>query len=110
MRGTAIAQFNLGAHGDQEVALGLNVANVRDIFQNDGLIGEDGGSHGREGGILCAADADAAQQGIAATYYKLVHKTFWRNGQFFEIDPNGPTARGRFLELSKWGQNQVGAG
>ena len=74
MRGAAVAKLHIGAHRNQQVALSLNIANVRNVFQNHRFIGKDGGGHGRQGGILCATDADATHQGIAAANYKFIHK------------------------------------
>ena len=69
----AVAKFDLGAHRGQQLALGLDVAHLRDVFQNDGLFGKQRGGHSRQGGIFRAADAHGAQQRIAAANDKLVH-------------------------------------
>ena len=69
----AVSQFDFRAHGGQQFARGFNVAHLRDIFQNDGFVGEQGRGHGRQRGILGAADANCSQQRIAAANYKLVH-------------------------------------
>ena len=67
MMSASVAQFNFSAHGDKQIALGLNVADVRDVFQDYGLVGQDSGSHGRQRGILGSTDADTSHQGIATT-------------------------------------------
>ena len=41
----SVAQFDGGTHRGQQVALGLNVANLRNVFQNDLLVGKESGSH-----------------------------------------------------------------
>ena len=69
----AVTEFDLGAHAGEELALGLDVADLRDVFEDDLVFGEDGGSHAGEGGVLGSGDFDGAEKGIAATYYKLVH-------------------------------------
>ena len=73
MLGAAIAQFHLGAHGRQQFALGLDVAHLGNVFQDDRFFGKQGGGHGRKRGILGATDAHRAQQRIAAANDKLVH-------------------------------------
>ena len=70
----AIAEFDFGAHGGQQLALGLDVAHLGNVFQDDRLVGEQGRRHGRQRGILRAADAHRAQQRIAAANHKLVHR------------------------------------
>ena len=69
----AVSQFDFGAHRGQQFARGFNVAHLRDIFQDDGFFGEQGGGHGRQRGVLGAADANCPQQRIAAANYKFVH-------------------------------------
>ncbi len=44
----AVAEFNLGAHRGQQSAFGFDIANLRNVFENDRLIGEQGGSHRRQ--------------------------------------------------------------
>ena len=73
MLGAAVAEFDFGAHGGQQVALGLDVADLGNVFQDDGLFGEQGGGHGGQRGVFCAADANRAEQRIAAANYELVH-------------------------------------
>jgi len=43
--GAAVAEIDLGAHGGKEAALGLDVADLRDVLQDDLVLGEDGGGH-----------------------------------------------------------------
>ncbi len=69
----AVSQFDFGAHGGQKFAGGFDVANLRNIFQNDRLVGEQGGGHGRQGGVFGATDANCPQQGIATADYKFIH-------------------------------------
>ena len=73
MLGASVAEFDFGAHGSQQVARGLDVAHLRNVFEDDGLIGEQGGGHAGERGILGAADADRAEQRLSAANDKLVH-------------------------------------
>ena len=64
MLGAAIAQFDLGAHGGQQLALGLDVAHLGDVFQDDRLIGEQRRRHGGQRGVLRAADANGPSSGL----------------------------------------------
>ncbi len=73
MLGAAIAEIDLGTHGSEQFALGLDVADLRDIFEDDLIFGEDGGSHTREGGVFCSGNFDGSEEGIAAAYNKLIH-------------------------------------
>ncbi len=69
----AVAELDLSAHGGEELALGLDVADLRDVFEDDLVFGENGGGHAREGGVLCARDLEGAEERVAATDDKLVH-------------------------------------
>ena len=71
--GAAVAEIDLGAHGGEQAALGLDVADLGDVLQDDLVLGEDGGGHAGEGGVLCAGDFDGAEEGIASANDKLVH-------------------------------------
>ena len=71
--GSAVTEFNLGAHADQELAFGFDVADLRDVFEDDLVFGEDGGGHAGEGGVFGSGDFDGSEKRVAATYYKLVH-------------------------------------
>ncbi len=70
----AIAEFDFRAHRCQQFALGLDVANLGNVFQDDGLVGEQGRRHGRQCGVLRTADTNGAQQRISAANHKLVHR------------------------------------
>ncbi len=69
----SVSQLDFGAHRRQQLAGGFNVAHLRNIFQNDRLFREQGRGHGRQRGILGAADANCPQQRIAAADHKLIH-------------------------------------
>src|SRR3954462_5176052 len=69
----SIAKLDLGTHGDEELALGLNVPDVRNIFEDNGFIRKNGGGHRRESCVLGAADANGPEQRISAADNKLVH-------------------------------------
>ena len=71
--GAAVAKIDLGAHGGEQAALGLDVADLGDVLQDDFVFGEDGGGHAGQGGVLCAGDFDGAEEGIASANDKLVH-------------------------------------
>ena len=71
--GAAVAEFDLGAHADEELALGLDVADLGDVFEDDFVFGEDGGGHAGERGVLGSGDFDGAEKRVAAAYYKLIH-------------------------------------
>ena len=73
MLGAAVAELDLGAHGGEQPALGLDVAHLGNVFENDRLFGENGGGHGRQRGVLGAADANRAEQRIAAANDKFIH-------------------------------------
>ena len=73
MLGAAVSQFDFGAHGREQLARGLDVAHLRNIFQDYRFIGEQGSGHRRQRGIFGAADADCSQQRIAAANYEFVH-------------------------------------
>ena len=84
--GAAVAEFDLGAHGGEELALGLDVADLGDVFEDDLVFGEDGGGHAGEGGVFCAGDFDGAEKRVAAAYYELVHLSeftgIWRGNEW----------------------------
>ncbi len=80
MLGPAVSQLDLGAHRRQQFARGFNVAHLRNIFQNDRLFRKQGRGHGRQRGILGAADPNCPQQRIAPADHKLVHTTTYSNG------------------------------
>ena len=70
----AVAEFDFRAHGGEQLARGFDVAHLRNVFQNDRLFGEQSRSHGGQRGILGAADANRAEQRIAAANYKFIHE------------------------------------
>ena len=78
MLGAAVAELDLGAHADEQLALGLDVADLRDVFEDDFAFGEDGGGHAGERGVFCSGDFDGAEKRVAAAYYELVHMTSLR--------------------------------
>ncbi len=73
MMGASVAEFDFGAHGGEQLARGLDVAHLRDVFENHRFVGEQGCRHARQRGVLRATDADRAEQGIAAADYQLIH-------------------------------------
>ncbi len=73
MLGAAVAEFDFGTHAGEQFALGLNVMDLRDVFEDDLVFGQDGGGHAREGGVFSSGDFDGAEKGVAAAYYELVH-------------------------------------
>ncbi len=72
--GAAVAELDLRAHGDEQLALGLDVANVGDVFQDELVFGEEGGGHCRESRVFRSADAHCTDERIAAPHYELIHK------------------------------------
>ena len=58
--GACRAELDLCAHGDEEFALGLDVADLGNVFEGDFVFGEDGGGHAGESGVLGARDADGS--------------------------------------------------
>ena len=83
--GAAVAELDLGAHGGEQLALGLDVADLRDVFEDDLVFGEDGGGHAGKGGVLGSGDFDGAEKGVTAAYNKLIHwdslrKSYEENG------------------------------
>ena len=74
MVGASVAEFDFGAHGGQEVPGGLDVADLGNIFEDDRFVGEQGGGHAGECGVFCAADADGAEQRLAAADDEFVHR------------------------------------
>ena len=76
MLGASVAEFDFGAHGGEQVARGLDVANLRNVFQDDRFVGEQGGGHAGKRGVLGAADANCAQQRLSAANYELIHELF----------------------------------
>ncbi len=73
MLGAAVAELDLGAHGGEQLALGLDVADLRDVFEDDLVFGEDGGGHAGEGGVFGAADTNGAEERIATANDEFIH-------------------------------------
>ena len=73
MMGASVAEFDFGAHGGEQLARGLDVAHLRDVFENHRFVGEQGCRHARECGVLRATDSDGAEQGVATADYELIH-------------------------------------
>ncbi len=69
----AVTELDFRAHRRQQLALGLDVAHLRNVLQNDGLFGEQSSGHRRQSGILSAAYAHRAQQRITAANDEFVH-------------------------------------
>ena len=74
MLGASVAEFDLGAHGGEQLARGFDVAHLRNVFEDDRFVGEQSGGHAGEGGVFCAADANRAEQRIAAADYEFIHE------------------------------------
>ena len=74
MLGASIAEFDFGAHGGQQVACGLDVAHLWNIFENDGFFGKQGCGHAGQGSVFRAADADRAEQRLSAADDEFVHE------------------------------------
>jgi hypothetical protein len=55
--GASVAEFDFGAHGGKQLARGLDVAHLRNVFQDDRFVGEQGRGHARECGVLRATDS-----------------------------------------------------
>ena len=73
MLGAPVSELNFRTHGGQEPARGLDVAHLRDIFEDDRFFGEQSGGHGGQGRVFSAADANRSQQWIAAANYEFIH-------------------------------------
>ncbi len=84
--GAAVAEFDLGAHAGEELALGLDVADLGDVFEDDLVLGEDGGGHAGERGVFSSGDFDGAEKGVTAAYNELVHRLSLRG---FGVEMSG---------------------
>jgi hypothetical protein len=69
----AVAEFDFGSHADQELAFRLYVADLRNIFEDNLVLGENGGGHAGKGGVFCSGDFNGAEKRVAAAYYELIH-------------------------------------
>src|SRR5579883_1949694 len=74
--GAPVAEFHLRSHGREQAAGRLDVAHLGDVFENDGLIGQQSGRHAGERRILGPADAHRPEQRRAAANDELVHRHF----------------------------------
>jgi hypothetical protein len=74
MLSATVAEFYLRTHGDEELALSFDVADLRNIFQDHFVFGEDRGGHAGKSGVLCARDFDGAEEGVSSAYDKLIHR------------------------------------
>jgi len=92
--GASTAEFDLGAHGGEKVARGLNVAHLRNVFEDDWFFGEQGGGHAGQRSIFCAADADRAEQRLAAADYEFVHESGSPKGKAYS---SGEVGWGRVI-------------
>ena len=70
----AVTELDFSSHGGQQIALGNDVAYLRNVFQNDRFIGEQRSSHCGQSGVLRAANAHRADQRVTAADYKFVHE------------------------------------
>ena len=71
--GASIASLDLGSHAGEELALGLDVLDLGDVFEDDFIFGEDGGGHAGERGVFGSGDFDGTEKGVSAAYYELIH-------------------------------------
>src|SRR5581483_9840458 len=69
-----VAQFNLCPHGDEQVTLGLNVTDVRNVFEDYRLFRQDGSRHRRKRSILGPTYAYCPNQRVTAANYEFVHE------------------------------------
>ena len=93
MLGAAVAELDFGAHGGEELALGLDVADLGDVFEDDLVFGEDGGGHAGERGVFGSGDFDGAEKRVAAAYYELVHLVSLRR---FSVEMSSCAGTGRW--------------
>ena len=73
--GASETEFDLGAHGGQQVARGLDIAHLRNVLENYRLIGEQGCGHAGQRGVFGAADANSAEERLAATNDEFIHRS-----------------------------------
>jgi hypothetical protein len=59
--GPSVAEFDLGSHGGEKFARGLDVTHLRNVFEDHRFFGEQSGGHARQGSVLCATDSDGAE-------------------------------------------------
>src|SRR5579883_254955 len=70
----AIAQLNFSPHRNQQFALGLNVAHLRNVLEDDLIFSKDGRSHAGKRRVLRAADANGSNKGIAPANHEFIHE------------------------------------
>jgi hypothetical protein len=83
----SVTEFNFGTHRRQQVARGLDIPHLRNVFENDRLIRKQRCGHAGKGGIFCPAYAYGAQQRFSAADDELIHERFLR------FDCNGTWAK-----------------
>ena len=69
----SIAEFYFGAHGGKQLPRSLDIAHLRNIFENYRFISEQSCRHARQRRVLSATDSHRAKQRIAAADYQLIH-------------------------------------
>jgi hypothetical protein len=69
-----VSELDFRAHRGQQVAFGFNIANLRNVFQNDWFFRQKRRRHCRKRSILCAAYLDCPEQGITTANYELIHE------------------------------------
>ena len=74
MLSAAVSEFDLSAHGGEQLASGLNVANVWDVFEDDRLVGEQGSGDAGKSRVFCSANADSAEERLTAADDELIHE------------------------------------
>ena len=74
MLGAAVAEFDFRSHGGEEVARSFNVAYLRNVFEDDRFVGEQGSGHAGKRSVFSAADADGAEQRFTAADYEFIHE------------------------------------
>jgi len=73
MLSAAVPEFDFSSHGGQELARGLDVAHLRNVFEDDRFVREQSGGHRRKGGVFGAADPNCPKQRIPAANYEFIH-------------------------------------
>ncbi len=99
------AEFDVGSHGGEQVARGLDVAHLRNIFEDDGFVREQGRGHAGQRSIFRAADVNRSEQRFPAANDQFVHSyeslmNFHSSGearQMWLIERARPNGYGRQL-------------
>ena len=68
------AQLDFRAHGDEQLPLCFDVADLGNVFERDFFFSEDGCRHAGKCGVLCAGDADCSNQRISAANDEFIHE------------------------------------